>query len=175
MATISELKRLESIPIIASLNGGSAGQWLNYAKDIEASGADALELNWQPVIANPHEPAAELERQLCDVVHTLSAQVSIPVAVKLNQRFTIVMLTSEIYRAGPEAIRKVVEGINHFLDSSKFDSLQSFLSGRPPVPLTSERLMRMEYVDPLTRSNHYFDPSPVATTQTGDAFGHPRL
>lgn len=261
LATIAELKRLEAIPIIASINGGSAGPWLEYAKQIEASGADALELNWQPVIANPDESAAEVEQQLCDIVRTLSASVKIPIAVKLNQRFTnlasiahqlvdagakglivfahlphwdvsidrlhwtirwelspidslgsilegivrartgglgisiaasggvrrsedalkamiagadVVMVTSEIYRVGPDAIRMIVEGINRYLDASKFNSLQSFQQGRPPVPLSPEHLMRMEYVDPLTRSNHYYDPSPVATTQTGDAFGHPR-
>ncbi|MCA9181966.1 MAG: dihydroorotate dehydrogenase-like protein [Planctomycetales bacterium] len=261
LATIAELKKLETIPIIASINGGSAGAWLEYAKHIENSGADALELNWQPIIADPNESAAEVEGQLCDIVRTLSASVTIPVAVKLNQRFTnlasvahqlmdagakglilfthvphwdvsidrlhwtirwelspvdslgsilegivrartggletsisasggvrtaedaiktmiagadVVMVTSELYRAGPDAIRMIVEGINRYLDTSKFNSLQSFLQGRPPVPLSSERLMRMEYVDPLTRSNHYYDPSPVAATQTGDAFGHLR-
>ena len=33
------------IPVIASLNGSSAGGWTTYAKQIQQAGADALELN----------------------------------------------------------------------------------------------------------------------------------
>ena len=33
------------IPVIGSLNGVSPGGWMEYAKKIEAAGADALELN----------------------------------------------------------------------------------------------------------------------------------
>ncbi|MDA8743533.1 dihydroorotate dehydrogenase-like protein [Rubripirellula amarantea] len=259
LKTLELLKQRESVPIIASINGGASGKWLDFAKQIESSGADALELNWQPIITNPDEPAAEVESKLCDIVHKLCASVTIPVAVKLNQRFTnlaaiahqmktcgakglvlfthvphwdvsidrmhwtirwelsptdslgsilegivrartnglgmsiaasggvrtgedaiksmiagadVVMVTSEIYREGPDAIRKISTAIARFLDTSRFDSLQSFLKARPKVELGPERLMRLEYVDPLSRSNHYFDPTPVADINRGDSFGH---
>jgi len=34
-------------------------------KHIETSGADALKLNWQPVVAEPNESSAEVDGQLC--------------------------------------------------------------------------------------------------------------
>lgn len=52
LASIAEIKRLCGVPFIASMNGFSAGDWLDFAKLIAARGADALELNIQPLIAN---------------------------------------------------------------------------------------------------------------------------
>jgi dihydroorotate dehydrogenase (fumarate) len=42
---IAAAKKATRIPIIASLNGSSAGGWTEYAKKIQQAGADALELN----------------------------------------------------------------------------------------------------------------------------------
>ena len=42
---ITKAKKAVRIPIIASLNGSSAGGWTHYAKLIQQAGADALELN----------------------------------------------------------------------------------------------------------------------------------
>ena len=42
---IAKAKKATRIPIIASLNGSSAGGWTQYAKLIQQAGADALELN----------------------------------------------------------------------------------------------------------------------------------
>ena len=42
---IQETKRLCTIPIIASINCYSDSEWIDFAKQIEAAGADALEIN----------------------------------------------------------------------------------------------------------------------------------
>ena len=42
---IRSAKRAVQIPIIASINCVSAGEWISFAKRIEEAGADALELN----------------------------------------------------------------------------------------------------------------------------------
>ena len=39
------VKKALKIPVIGSLNGVSAGVWVDYARKIEEAGADALELN----------------------------------------------------------------------------------------------------------------------------------
>ena len=39
------LKRVLSMPVIASLNGTRPGGWTHYARRFEAAGADAIELN----------------------------------------------------------------------------------------------------------------------------------
>ena len=47
---IALAKEAVAIPVIASLNGSTLGGWIDYAKQIEQAGADALELNiyWIP-------------------------------------------------------------------------------------------------------------------------------
>src|SRR4029079_12666559 len=41
---IREIKQAVSVPVVASLNGSTAGGWLSYARLIEQAGADGLEL-----------------------------------------------------------------------------------------------------------------------------------
>jgi dihydroorotate dehydrogenase (fumarate) len=42
---VSNVKKSVSIPVIASLNGVSTGGWTDYARKLQQTGADALELN----------------------------------------------------------------------------------------------------------------------------------
>ena len=77
-----------SIPVIASLNGASDGGWVRYAKLIEQSGADALELNIYFVPTDPNMAAADVERRYCDLVAAVRDSVSIPLAVKIGPNFT---------------------------------------------------------------------------------------
>ncbi|MBB3205709.1 dihydroorotate dehydrogenase (fumarate) [Rhodopirellula rubra] len=86
----------------------------------------------------------------------------------------VAMVTSEVYREGPDAIQNILQGISRYLSANHHGTLLDFQQLRPPVELTPERLMRLEYVDPLTSTRHYYDPTPHATTTSGDAFGHRR-
>ena len=88
LTLIRHFKDQYSIPIIASMNGASVGSWLDYAKEIQAAGADALELNWQSGVSAPDEPASQVEAKLCDCVANVREMVSIPISIKLTQHFT---------------------------------------------------------------------------------------
>jgi dihydroorotate dehydrogenase (fumarate) len=72
------------IPIIASLNGVSAGGWLKYARLIEQAGADALELNVYGVPTDPRLAGARLDESTLDLVRQVRKSISIPLAVKLS-------------------------------------------------------------------------------------------
>ena len=85
---IRTLKDAVDIPIIASLNGASKGKWIEYAERIEASGADALELNIYYLPTNPDEDAATIEAKYLDLIQNICMAVEIPVAVKLSPFFT---------------------------------------------------------------------------------------
>ncbi|QDT11888.1 dihydroorotate dehydrogenase-like protein [Planctomycetes bacterium K23_9] len=259
LTTIKSLKETCALPIIASLNGASAGDWLDYANEIEDAGADALEFNLQPSIFDPNDASDAIEERLCDMIRQVVQRVTIPVAVKVSQRFTnlasmtrqlkasgaqgvvlfthlphwdigtdrkvwtirwelspldslglilegivrlrsgqfvlsiaasggvataedavkaiiagadVVMVTSAVYRKGPDAVRKMVDGIERHLEMNEFESLSDFKESCPVVELGSEHMMRLEYVDPLTRSDTYFDPTPVTTDEMGDVYGH---
>jgi dihydroorotate dehydrogenase (fumarate) len=85
---IRKAKAAVAIPIIASLNATSPGSWVNYAREIEAAGADALELNIYDVPTSPEDTGSTLEQRYCELVSLIKAQVHIPVAVKLSPYFT---------------------------------------------------------------------------------------
>ncbi len=85
---IQQAKAMVDIPIIASLNGSTPGGWTDYAKDIEAAGADALELNIYAVPTDPNQAAAQIEQAYVDIVFAVTHSVNIPVAVKLSPYFT---------------------------------------------------------------------------------------
>jgi dihydroorotate dehydrogenase (fumarate) len=81
---VRRIKGAVGVPVIGSLNGTTAGGWTRYASLIEAAGADGIELNLYEVAADPGEPGAMVERRLLEVVGSVKAAVSIPVAVKLS-------------------------------------------------------------------------------------------
>ncbi len=87
MARIETLQRAAeacAIPIIASLNGSTPEGWTGFARDLEAAGAAAIELNLYRVPTDPRENAAEVERRSVETVQAVAEAVSIPVSVKLG-------------------------------------------------------------------------------------------
>jgi dihydroorotate dehydrogenase (fumarate) len=85
---IAEAKQSVKMPLIASLNGSSAGGWTQYAKAIEQAGADALELNIYYIPTDMDLTSADVEKTYLDILKAVKSEVSIPVAVKLSPFFT---------------------------------------------------------------------------------------
>jgi dihydroorotate dehydrogenase (fumarate) len=102
---LQSLKAHLDIPVIASLNGVSEQGWLEYGKELQAAGADALELNVYYVAAELTESASEVERRYLDVLVNLEQAVSIPVAIKLSSQFSSpVHFASHLHQAGASAL-----------------------------------------------------------------------
>jgi dihydroorotate dehydrogenase (fumarate) len=78
------------LPLIASLNAVSPGSWTRYAKQLESTGVDGLELNVYAVAANPAQTSAEIEATLYEIVESVVGEVKIPVSVKLSPFYTSV-------------------------------------------------------------------------------------
>jgi dihydroorotate dehydrogenase (fumarate) len=101
---ISQAKEAVDIPVIGSLNGVSSGGWVNYAADIEQAGADALELNIYYIPTSVDVSGAEVEEMYTNVVRDVKANVSIPVAVKLNPYFSATAhMVNQLAEAGAGA------------------------------------------------------------------------
>jgi len=81
---LQRLKRAVQMPVIASLNGTTAEQWLKYARLIEGAGADALEVNVYEVNTDFSVPGLAVETMLRDLVLELKRALRIPIAVKLS-------------------------------------------------------------------------------------------
>jgi dihydroorotate dehydrogenase (fumarate) len=87
---IREAKSRVDIPIIASLNGITPEGWIEYARDVEEAGADALEINVYFIPADIRLSSDDVENRYIDIVQMVRAAVSIPIAIKLNPYFSSV-------------------------------------------------------------------------------------
>jgi len=102
---IEDVKKKVTIPVIASLNCVSAKWWVDYAKQIENTGADALELNISVMPSDPNRVSEEIEKQYYDIVEGVRRHINIPIAVKIGPFFTsIARMARELYRRGVSAL-----------------------------------------------------------------------
>ena len=76
------------VPVIASLNGSSAGGWTDYARAMQDAGAAAVELNIYYLPADPPLSARDAEQRYLDILTMVKSAVSLPVAVKLTPYFS---------------------------------------------------------------------------------------
>ena len=76
------------IPVIASLNGATAGGWVDYARAMQDAGAAAIELNVYYLPGDPHIAGRDVEQRHVDILTRVKAAVSVPVAVKLSPYFS---------------------------------------------------------------------------------------
>ena len=85
---IEEAKKAVSIPVIASLNCVSPEWWADYAIQIEAVGADALELNIAVMPSDPQRCGEEIEELYFRILEEVRSRIKIPIAAKLDPYFT---------------------------------------------------------------------------------------
>ena len=74
---------LVDVPVIASLNGVTAGGWTDYASALQEAGAAAIELNIYYLPGDPLMAGRDVEQRYVDILTTVKAAVTVPVAVKL--------------------------------------------------------------------------------------------
>ena len=105
VAHVSRLKDAVAIPVMASLNGYTAGGWLDIASFLEQAGADALELNIYSVPVDPAETSEAIENRIVDMVAAVRGAVGIPLAVKLSPFFTsLANLAQRLETAGADGL-----------------------------------------------------------------------
>lgn len=102
---IEHAKQAVDIPIIASLNGVSNTGWIDYARQIEQAGADAIELNVYYIPALPELSAEHVENVYLSILKSVKATVAIPVAMKLSPFFSSVgNMMTRLDRAGADGL-----------------------------------------------------------------------
>jgi len=85
---IEKAKQSVSIPVIASIHCISNAEWTDYGHQIEAAGADALELNVAVLPSDPEKDSSENEKIYFDIARKMSEELSIPVSMKLSYYFS---------------------------------------------------------------------------------------
>ncbi len=81
---IRRLKEKTGLKIIASLNGATAGGWIEYAEMIEEAGADALELNVYRVVVDANVDATAVENEVVAMVREVKVETKLKVGVKIS-------------------------------------------------------------------------------------------
>ena len=85
---VEDAKRQLNIPVIASLNCVTAGKWLDYAKNFETVGADALELNVFVIPADAHRSGTDHEKIYLDIAREITKRIDMPVSMKIGPHFS---------------------------------------------------------------------------------------
>ncbi len=88
LETVRMAKERVKIPIIGSLNGITPKGWIDYAKQLEQAGADALEVNIFYIPADIRLSGVEVEQRYLDIIKLVKQTVNIPIAVKMNPYFS---------------------------------------------------------------------------------------
>ncbi len=105
LSLISDAKKETSIPIIASLNCISPKWWIAYAKQLELSGADALELNISVLPSNLKRSSIEIEKIYIDILEGVLEEIDLPVAVKIGPYFTsIAKILNDLSKKGVKGL-----------------------------------------------------------------------
>jgi dihydroorotate dehydrogenase (fumarate) len=93
------------VPVIASLNGISNDGWTSYAKQLEQAGANGLELNIYFIPADLAATGRDVEQRYLDILRSVRAAVSIPIAMKLSPYFSSVgNMAMALHDAGANAL-----------------------------------------------------------------------
>jgi dihydroorotate dehydrogenase (fumarate) len=102
---VEKTRNAVKMPLFASLNAISPGAWIKYAKQLEATGVDGLELNIYSVASDAKKTSAEIENNIYEIVESVLQEVEIPVAVKLSPFLTSPLnVASELDRRGIKAL-----------------------------------------------------------------------
>ena len=85
---VKTLKANSSVPVIASLNAIYENTWVAYAKELEQTGVDALEINLYATPGYFETEGSSIEDKQVQAVKSIKKAVKIPVSVKLSPFYT---------------------------------------------------------------------------------------
>lgn len=102
---IREAKAKTNIPIIASIACHTDGKWEEFASQIEAAGADALELNVMSLCTRKSYTYGDFEKIHEAIVANVASKISIPVIVKIGANISNpVALADSLYARGAKGV-----------------------------------------------------------------------
>ncbi|MGD9929518.1 MAG: dihydroorotate dehydrogenase-like protein [Mangrovibacterium sp.] len=85
---LKTLKKKVSVPVIASLNAIYEPTWVDYARELEQTGVDALEINLYATPGYFEVEGEKVEYKQVQIVESVKKAVKIPVSVKLSPFYT---------------------------------------------------------------------------------------
>lgn len=81
---LKKIKNVLNIPVIASLNALSKGTWVDYAKKIQKTGVDGIEINLYSAPSDISKSSSQIEKEQLSILKKIKKAITIPVSVKLS-------------------------------------------------------------------------------------------
>lgn len=104
LAALKEAKKTVDIPVFASINAVNPATWVDYAKKIEGTGVDGIEMNLYTPPEKSGKLAEGIEKDQVEIVKEVKSKVKIPVAVKISPYYTNPLrFISDLDKAGSDA------------------------------------------------------------------------
>jgi len=101
---VEQARKAVKMPLFASLNCVSRVAWGDYAKQLEGTGVNGIELNFYSPALDPEIAASDIEKREISILEGVRAAVKIPIAVKLHPHYTSLMnVVSRMETAGANA------------------------------------------------------------------------
>jgi dihydroorotate dehydrogenase (fumarate) len=85
---IKDSKAAVDIPVIASINCYSMGEWVEFAQKSEKAGADGIELNMFILPGDTSLKGETIEQKYFEIIQNVQKHTSLPIAVKLSSYFS---------------------------------------------------------------------------------------
>lgn len=85
---VEKLKKSVNVPVFASLNAIYEPSWVEYAKELEKTGVDGLEINLYAVPGYFDVSGESIEEKQVQIVKAVKKAVKIPVSVKISLFYT---------------------------------------------------------------------------------------
>lgn len=105
LKTLRQAASQREVPIIASLNGATPGDWVKFASELQDTGVAGIELDLFRVPSDIDETGEHLEQSYIDIVRSVKANLRIPLGVKLSPYFSSpANMAKKIVGAGADSL-----------------------------------------------------------------------
>lgn len=88
---VRQIKEAVNIPVIGSLNAIYNETWVEYAKLMEQTGVDALELNFYHLPKDPELDSIKIIDSQLEALYKIKSRAKIPVSIKLSPYYTNIL------------------------------------------------------------------------------------
>lgn len=140
-------KKAVRIPVIASINCTYSHEWVTFARELEAAGADGIELNMFFLPSDLKRSSEEREKDYLAVIDKILKQVRIPVALKISPYFsTLAQMIQKLSGTGVAAIVL----FNRFY-SIDFDVEKLAVTSGPGLSVPAEISLPLRWVALMAR------------------------
>ncbi len=104
LLNLRKLKEMVNIPVFGSLNAVYESTWVEYARELEKTGIDGLEVNLYAIPGYFEVDGKSLEEKQVEIVKSVKQAVSIPVSVKISPFYSNTLnFIKRIDEAGADA------------------------------------------------------------------------